>query len=392
MADPSEHLEFSVLGQLEIRRSGAALPLGGPRQRTLLAYLLLRRNEVVPRERLIDAVWGETPPASAPNALQVAVHGVRKLLGPDRLGSDPAGYELSVRPGELDLDTFERVAERARTGSATPTELRDALALWRGTAASDAFPDGVRSMLARLDELRTFVLEERIEADLASGRHGALVEELEALVAEHPYRERLHGQLLVALYRSGRQADALDAYARARRMFVDDLGLDPGLGLRDLEARILRQDPDLDPPAPRPALHGSGAPLLRYRKKDLRAAGVERVLERTIGVSDGGPVLEGGRVLNVQNVVWCTGFRPDLSWIDVPYEREDDGYPSQYRGVVESAPGLYFVGLLFLHSFASMLIRGMCRDAERVAMHIAARPTTHRSGGVARPVAEQVAS
>ena len=142
----------------------------------------------------------------------------------------------------------------------------------------------------------------------------------------------------------------------------------------------------------RPNIRHRGAPLLRYRKKDLRAAGVERVLERTIGVRGGGPVLEGGRVLDVQNVVWCTGFRPDFSWIDVPYEKEDDGYPSQYRGVVESAPGLYFVGLLFLHSFASMLIRGMCRDAERVAMHIAARPTTHRSGGVARPVVQQIAS
>lgn len=138
--------------------------------------------------------------------------------------------------------------------------------------------------------------------------------------------------------------------------------------------------------------HG-GAPLLRYRRKDLLRAGVERTLARTVGVQDGMPVLEDGTVVDVRNVVWCTGFRPDLSWIDVPFAQEDDGYPIQYRGVVDSAPGLYFVGLLFLHSFASMLIRGTGRDAERVAAHIVAERQSARIGTPAPSrVPERVAS
>jgi len=120
----------------------------------------------------------------------------------------------------------------------------------------------------------------------------------------------------------------------------------------------------------RPHVRHGGGPLLRYRRKDLRAAGVERVLARTVGVEGGLPVLDGGRVLDVRNVVWCTGFRPDFSWIRVPFELGDDGYPVQYRGVAESAPGLYFAGLPFLHSFASMLIAGSARDSGRVARHI----------------------
>ena len=143
----------------------------------------------------------------------------------------------------------------------------------------------------------------------------------------------------------------------------------------------------------RPHIRHGGAPLLRYRKKDLRAAGVERVLARTVGVQDGLPVLDDGRVVDVQNVIWCTGFRRDFSWIQVPFEVDEDGYPVQYRGVVGSAPGLYFVGLLFLHSFTSMLIGGTGRDAERVAKHIATRPARVEAPATSvAPIAEQVAS
>ena len=129
--------------------------------------------------------------------------------------------------------------------------------------------------------------------------------------------------------------------------------------------------------------HG-GAPLLRHRRKELLAAGVERTLARAVGVQDGMPVLDDGTVVDVRNVVWCTGFRPDFSWIDVPFAREDDGYPVQYRGVVDSAPGLYFVGLLFLHSFTSMLVGGTGRDAERVARHIAAQPANRPESAIGR--------
>jgi putative flavoprotein involved in K+ transport len=142
----------------------------------------------------------------------------------------------------------------------------------------------------------------------------------------------------------------------------------------------------------RPHIRHGGAPLLRDRRKDLLAAGVERTPARTIGVEGGRPVLDDGRILDIRNVIWCTGFRPDHSWIEVAYETEDDGYPVQYRGVVDSSPGLYFVGLLFLHSFTSMLVYGAGRDAERVALHIAAQPASGRSRVAAAPIPERVAS
>jgi putative flavoprotein involved in K+ transport len=143
----------------------------------------------------------------------------------------------------------------------------------------------------------------------------------------------------------------------------------------------------------RPHVRHGGAPLLRYRRKDLAAAGVERTLARTVGVEDGRPVLDDGRVLDVRNVVWCTGFRPDFSWIDVPFEMGEDGYPVQYRGVVDSAPGLYFVGLLFLHSFTSMLVYGAGRDAERVTAHLCStrHPAPAKAASRTR-VPERVAS
>ena len=143
----------------------------------------------------------------------------------------------------------------------------------------------------------------------------------------------------------------------------------------------------------RPHVRHGGAPLLRYRKKDLLAAGVERVLARTVGVQAGLPVLDDGRVVDVENVIWCTGFRRDFSWIRIPFEIDDDGYPVQYRGVAGSAPGLYFVGLLFLHSFTSMLIGGSSRDAERVAEHIATRPArTEAAATSVAAIAGQIAS
>jgi predicted ATPase/DNA-binding SARP family transcriptional activator len=277
---PSRRLQFRLLGPLEVASDDAVLPVGGPRQRALLAFLLLNANQVVSRERLVDALWGERPPATAANALQVAVHGLRKVLGHDRLLSRAGGYELVVERGELDLDEFERVVGRARTGVATPTELRRAVSLWRGAAATDAYPDGVRGELARLDELRLVALEARIDADLGAGCHAALAEELETLVAEHPYRERLRGQLMVALYRAGRQAEALEEYARARRTLVDELGIEPGPELREVEARILRQDPDLDPPTAAPALNGVGlpAPPTPLVGRRLEVAAIEALL------------------------------------------------------------------------------------------------------------------
>jgi DNA-binding SARP family transcriptional activator len=242
-------LEFRLLGSLEALDDGRRLPLGGRQQRALLAMLLLRPNEVVPAERLIDAIWGERPPPTASTMVQLYVSRLRKLLGRDLLLTRPGSYELQIDPLQIDRGHFEALlaaaadtdddAERARS-------LRDALALWRGAALVDFAYDGFAAgESGRLDELRLLALEDRIDADLALGCDAQLVGELEALVVEQPLRERLRGQLMLALYRSGRQTDALDTYREGRRVLVDELGLEPGPSLRRLQQQILDHDPAL---------------------------------------------------------------------------------------------------------------------------------------------------
>jgi DNA-binding SARP family transcriptional activator len=232
-------MEFRILGPLEVAVDGRALDLGGHKQRTLLALLLLQANRVVSSDRLIDALWEEDPPETAPKALQVHVSQLRKLVGRDRLETRAPGYRLRVEPDELDLAHFERLQEEGR--------LDDALALWRGQPLADfAYQRFAEAEIARLEELRLACLEERIERDLAGGRHAELAGELDALVREHPLRERLRGQLMLALYRSGRQAGALDAYQAARAALVDELGIEPGRELRELHQAILEQSAALD--------------------------------------------------------------------------------------------------------------------------------------------------
>jgi DNA-binding SARP family transcriptional activator len=232
-------MEFRILGPLEVLSDGHAVDLGGAKQRTLLAVLLLEANSVVSPDRLIHALWEDEPPHTAPKALQVHVSGLRKALGRERLQTKARGYVLEVEPGELDLDRFRELQESGR-----PAE---ALALWRGPPLCDfAQSRFARTEIARLEDLRLACLEARIDDDLGAGRGAELTGELEALVAEHPLRERLRGQLMVALYRSGRQAEALDAYQAARESLVDELGIEPGRELRDLHQRILNQDPALD--------------------------------------------------------------------------------------------------------------------------------------------------
>ncbi len=251
-------MEFRLLGPLEvIGDDGLPVPLGGPRPRALLAQLLLEPNVPVSTDRLIDGIWGESPPASAQNALQVHVHALRNSLGADRIVTRAPGYLARIEPGELDVEHFERLAGAG--AEAGVDDVREALALWRGPALADlANEPFAQTAAVRLDETRLAVLETRIDLDLAAGRHAALVGELEALVASHPHRERLRGQLILALYRAGRQADALDAYRDARAA-LDELGLEPSPDLRALERRILEHDPTLalqGPPseqAPSPA-------------------------------------------------------------------------------------------------------------------------------------------
>jgi DNA-binding SARP family transcriptional activator len=248
-------MDFRLFGPLEVFQDGKLLPLGGAKQRSLLAVLLLHANQVVSADRLIDELWGEEPPATAAKTIQVYVSRLRKELGDGRLVTRPPGYMLQVHESELDLVRFEGLLEDASAADppGAARSLREALALWRGPALADlAYEAFAQAEIMRLEELRMTALEQRIEADLASGRHAELVGELEALVAQHPLRERLRCQLMLALYRSGRQAEALGAYKAARTELSDGLGLEPGEELKRLERAILQQDPALDAVAPDP--------------------------------------------------------------------------------------------------------------------------------------------
>lgn len=256
-------LEFRVLGPLQVARDGRLLPLGGIKQRGLLALLLLDRNRVVSRDRLVDALWNDEPPPSAANSIQVYVSKLRRLLEEDgsvvdgSLVTEPPGYRLRVPPGEVDADEFEHLlaAGRSAFGSGSFDEaestLARALALWRGPALADlAREPFAQAEIARLEGLRLQGLEARFDAMMAVGRQAEAVGELRALVGLHPLDERLRAQLMVALYRSGRQAEALDTYRVARRLLSEELGLEPGPELRSLEQSILRQEESLGPPAP----------------------------------------------------------------------------------------------------------------------------------------------
>jgi DNA-binding SARP family transcriptional activator len=243
-------VDYRILGPLEAVDGDRRLPLGGPKQRSLLALLLLRANEVVSTDELVDRLWGERPPATAPKIVQVQVWRLRKALGSDALATRSPGYVLRVGPEELDLARFERLVAEARAAQPAQSaeKLRVALALWRGAPLADLAHEDFAAEVARLEELRIAALEERIEADLALGRQTELVSELEGLVTTHPYRERLHGQLMLALYRSGRQTEALERFQELRRLLDDELGLEPGEPLKQLQRAILAHDASLDHP------------------------------------------------------------------------------------------------------------------------------------------------
>jgi YVTN family beta-propeller protein len=248
-------MRFAILGPIELSVEGSPVPLGGLKQRALLAFLLLHANQVVSRDRLIDALWGETPPPSASESLDAYIYRLRKLIGRDRLTRRGSGYVLAVEAGQLDADRFELLVAGARRasdigdGRGAVGMLTEALALWRGPALADVLYQPFAGAPARqLEEQRLSALESRTEAELGSGGGAALVPELEHLVAGHPLRERLVAALMLALYRAGRHADALAAFQAARGRLIEELGLEPGPELRELQQRILQHDPALAAP------------------------------------------------------------------------------------------------------------------------------------------------
>jgi ABC-type transport system substrate-binding protein/DNA-binding SARP family transcriptional activator len=340
--------EFGILGPLEVLKSGRPVPLGGPRQRAVLAMLLLEANRVVSMDRLAEDVWAGHPPEGWATTLQTYVFHLRRALEPDRLRGVAGdivvtmgrGYLLRVDREHLDAALFQdgftagRAALQAgRYGQAAET-LRRALDLWRSPVLADladyAF---TRPEAVRLEELRLAALEARIEADLALGRHDALTAELEQLVAGHPLRERLHGQLMLALYRCGRQADALAAYRRVRDLLAGELGIDPGEPLRRLHASVLAHDPALDqdggrraPREGRPAGVGTPAP----RPPGPRPAAGRRELDWARRRP--GRLLAIGSALAVAAAVCIVA-------VARPWAGRPSGLPGNSVGLIDSAGG-----------------------------------------------------
>ena len=280
--------QFRILGPLEVLADDdEPLPLGGQKHRAVLAVLLLRAREVVSTEYLVDALWGEQPPRTATASLQNSISALRKLLGPDLLRTRAPGYVLAVEADAIDLGRFEQLVgsarglpadERART-------LREALALWRGPALAEfAFDAFALPEARRLEELRISTQEEAIDAELEHGANAELVPELESLVAQHPLRERLRGQLMLALYGAGRQADSLNAYQDARRTLVEELGVDPSPQLQQLHASVLRQEVVLPataaPAADEDHLAEVAAALLAGRLVPVLGASVTEIADR----------------------------------------------------------------------------------------------------------------
>jgi len=360
-------MEFRILGPLEVRdKGGRAVPLQGPRQRALLAILLLHANERVATDRLIEELWNDGKPPTASNALQVHVSHLRKLID-GVLITEPGGYRLEIDPDGLDARRFDRLVAEARRAlvrrqhEEAATQFRDALALWRGPALAEfrAAPFA-KAEIARLEELRLGALEDRIDVDLVLERHAELVAELEALVGENPLRERLRGQLMLALYRAGRQADALEEFQRGRRVLVDELGIEPSVGLKAIQAGILRQDSSLE----RDGWTSGSWEINRTERRSVTALCVafaatepERDPEcsaRASGraIDEAGRIIEshGGRMLEA-------GGDRVLAVFGLPRSREDDGLRA-LRAAVELRDALSEdVGVAFGVETGSVLVR-----------------------------------
>lgn len=318
MLQPARVYDFRILGPLEVTSESGPIALGGPRQRALLAALLLRVGRVVPTDQLVDELYGAEPPKTAIASLQNSVAALRKALGPDVLVTRSPGYVLTLSPEQIDARRFEQMLADARAASAEErrTLLVRALDLWRGPPLAEfAFEEWAQTEARRLDELRAVAVEERIATEVELGRAADLVPELESLVLQHPLRERLRELLMLALYRAGRQAEALGAYTEARAT-LDELGIEPGDKLRHLQAAILRHDPGLS--------GGSDAD-----EQDADAAIVKAIL--------------AGRLVPVLGLDGAIDLAAQLAAVfGYPSERPDDlARVSQYVATMNGSGPLY---------------------------------------------------
>jgi DNA-binding SARP family transcriptional activator len=367
-------MEFRILGPLEVVEGRDRISLGPEKQRAVLAMLLLDANHTVPVDRLIDGLWGDGTPGNAVKAIHTYVSRLRKVVPGERLRTRPPGYAIEVEPEELDLQRFERLlaeAQRASAGGdarAASATLQQALALWRGPALAEFVSEPFAAAEGgRLEERHLLALEERIDADLALGRHADVVGELERLVAAHRFRERLLGQLMLALYRSGRQAEALTAYRGGRNVLVDQLGIEPSRALHDLEGAILRQDASLDL-APEPPATARRRPASREpqpfvgREQELQRLG--DALDDALAGQGWLVLVSGEQGIGKTRVATELALRAERRGAQVLWGRcyEREGAPPYWpwvqviRGYVRDRPDLAGAGLTRYGSVVAELV------------------------------------
>jgi DNA-binding SARP family transcriptional activator len=314
-------VEVRLLGPVQAARADREIPLGGPRQRAVLALLVLEAGRVVPAGRLVEELWRGSPPPGAAVTLRSYVSRLRSALAPEvPVAARGGGYAISTGPDQLDASRFERLVAAGHDALArgqavaAGTRFREALGLWRGPALADVLEvDRLALEAARLEELRLAAAEARAEADLAAGLHAEVTGELERLVAEHPLRERLWWLLMLALYRGGRQADALAAYQRARVMLAAELGLEPGQELRELEQAVLRQE--VPPPDLYLERHNLPARLTSFIGRDQELIGLGKLLDQARLVTLTGPGGTGKTRLAVEFAASTLDRFPDGVWL-----------------------------------------------------------------------------
>jgi DNA-binding SARP family transcriptional activator len=314
-------VEVRLLGPVQAIRADREVPLGGPRQRAVLALLVLEAGRVVPAGRLIEELWRGDPPAGAAVTVRSHVSRLRSALAPEvAVAARGGGYAISTGPDQLDASRFERLVAAGRDALsrgqavAAGARFREALGLWRGPALADVLEvESLALEAARLEELRLAAAEARIEADLGARLHAEVTGELERLVAEHPLRERLWQLLIVALYRGGRQAEALDAYRRARAMLAEELGLEPGEELRELEQAVLRHQ--VPPPAPDQAQHNLPVRLTSFVGREDELAGLGKLLGEARLVTLTGPGGAGKTRLAVEFAAGAVDRFGDGVWL-----------------------------------------------------------------------------